>query len=240
LTDAPVLEAVASSAFSDGVRFAEPPTGEERRALSPAGGARFVQRAMPLGVIIEKIGEATLSGPLNTFDLQADVPGQTTAPPSAMLEFVRGHFWSLSEGERLRAAAFESHRAGFEIASGTLVIDATAALTGDYDYEVVVIGEDETVAPDIRPAGLDTATLAGWISADHRARTAPLDAVTLLAAKRADAIMVQALAYVAMPAGGGAASSPFATFNAARIAAFGGRGPVPVNPVVRRYVAAAM
>jgi hypothetical protein len=239
LTDAPVLEAVASAAFSDGVRFAQPPRGEEQRALSPAGGARFVQRALPLGVVIEKIGEATLAGPFNTFDLQATVPGQTTPAPSAMLDFVRGHFWSLSEGERLRSAAFESHRAGFEIASGTLVIDARSAVTGNYDYEVVVIGEDETVPPTIRPAGLDPATLAGWISAARRARTSPLDAITLLAGKRADAITVAASTYVMMTAGG-AASSPFATFNAARLAAFSGHGPVPANPVVRRYVATAM
>jgi hypothetical protein len=240
LSDAPVLEAIAASAFSDGVRFVEPPRGEERRALSPAGGARFVQRALPLGVMIEKIGEATLTGPLNTFDLQASIPGQTTPPASATLDFVREHFWSLSEGERLRAAAFESHRAGFEIASGSLVIDATAAVNGDYDYEVVVIGEDVTVPPAIRPAVLDPATLAGWISATHRARSAPLDVVTVLAGKRADALTVQASGYVAMPAGGGAASSPFATFNAARLAAFSGRGPVPANPVVSRYVATAM
>jgi hypothetical protein len=240
LTDAPVLEAVASAAFSDGVRFAEPPSGQQRGALSPAGGARFVQRALPLGVVIEKVGEVTLIGPLNIFDLQATVPGQTTPPASAMLDFVRGHFWSLSEGERLRAAAFESHRAGFEIASGTLVIDATAAVTGNYDYEVVVIGEDETVPPAIRPAGTDPATLAGWISAAHRARTAPLDAITLLAGKRADALTVTASTYVTMPAGGGAASSPFTTFNAAQLAAFSGRGPVPANPVVNRYVATAM
>jgi hypothetical protein len=240
LTDAPVLEGVAALAFSDGVRFSEPPPGEQRRALSPAGGARFVQRALPLGVVIEKIGEATLAGPANTFDLQPNLPGQTAAPPSAMLDFVRGHFWSLSEGERLRAAAFESHRAGFEIAAGTLVIDAMAAITGDYDYEVVVIGEDETVPPAIRPAGLDPATLGRWISAAHRERTAPLDAVTFLAGTRADAIMVQAPAYVAMAAGDGGASSPFPTFNAARIAAFAGRGAVPTNPVVSRYVAAAL
>ena len=84
--DAPVLEAVASAALSDGVRFADPPPGEEGRALSPAGGARFVQRALPLGVVIEKIGEATLAGTLNLFDLQASISGQSTPPASAMLE----------------------------------------------------------------------------------------------------------------------------------------------------------
>jgi hypothetical protein len=240
LTDRPVLEAVAASALADGVRFAEPPRGEERTALSPAGGARFVQRALPLDVVIEKVGEATLVGPLNTFDLLVSVGGQPTSSASAMLDFVRGHFWSLSEGERLRAAAFESHRAGFEIASGDLVIDATAGITGDYDYEIVVIGDDVTVPPPIRPAGLEATTLADWVSAGHRARTAPLNTAALFATARHDAIRVQPPAYVAMPAGGGPSSAPFATFNAARLAAFGGSGPVPTNPVISRYVATAM
>ena len=94
--------------------------------------------------------------------------------------------------------------------------------------------------PAIRPAELDPQTLAGWISAAHRERTAPLDAVTVLAATRPDAIFKRAPDYVAIPAGGGTPSSPFATFNAARIMAFAGRGPVPANPVVSRYVAAGM
>jgi uncharacterized protein DUF6603 len=240
LTDKPALEAVPSSAFADGVRFTDPPRGEDQRALSPAGGARFVERALPLGVVIEKIGEATIVGPLNIFDLQVSAGGHTVSPGPAMLDFVRGHFWSLSEGERLRAAAFESDKAGFEIAPGELVIDAAAAVESDYDYEVVVIGDDETVAPPIRPARLDPTMLADWISAGHRERTAPIDTVAVFGRAPHDAISTKPSAYVTVLAGGrpglGAA---FDTFNAARLAALLGGGPVPANPVVSRYVATA-
>lgn len=239
LTDNPVLEAIAAPAAADGVRFVEPPRGEERHPLSPTGGARFVERAMPLAVVIEKIGEAMLVGPLNLFDLQVSAAGHTLTPGPAMLDFVRGHFWSLSEGERLRAAAFESHKAGFEIAPGELVIDAAAAIAGDYDYEIVVIGDDETVAPPIRPALLEAAVLDAWVFAAHRARTAPLNTVAVVTVARPDAVKVQPSPYVTVPAGGGAPRGTFDTFNAARLAAFRGTGPVAANPVVSRYVAAA-
>jgi hypothetical protein len=240
LTDNPVLETVASSVFADGVRFAEPPRGEERRALSPTGGARFVERALPLGVVIEKVGETTIVGPFNTFDVQVSVGGHAMSPRPATLDFVRGHFWSLSEGERLRAAAFESHKAGFEIASSELVIDATGAIAGDYDYEIVVIGDDETVAPPIQPALLNPAMLADWISAAHRAHTAPLNFIAVFASERADAIKVRPPAYVTVPPGGGPVGAAFATFNDARLAALADGGPVSANPVISRYVATAM
>jgi hypothetical protein len=239
LTDNPVLETIAAPFAADGVRFAEPPQGEERRALSPTGGARFVQRTMPLAVVIEKIGEATLVGPLNQFDLEVSAAGQLQAPPPAALDFVRGHFWSLSEGERLRAAAFESHKAGFEIAPGMLVIDAASGVTADYDYEIVVIGDDENVAPPIQPARVDGTLLEAWVSAAHRERSAPLDKVRALGIERSDAVSVQSPSYVTMAAGAGGATGTFDTFNTARIAAFHGTGPVPINPVVTRYVAAA-
>jgi hypothetical protein len=239
LADNPVLEAIAAAAAADGVRFIEPPRGEARRALSPTGGARFVQRALPLAVVIEKIGEATLVGPLNQFDLQVSAGGQTLSPGAATLDFVRGHFWSLSEGERLRAAAFESHKAGFEIAPGELIVDATAAVAGDYDYEIVVIGDDDTVAPPIRPALVDAALLDSWVSAAHRARTVPLDTVAAFNVARADALRVQTSPYVTMPASGGTPDATFDTFNAARLAAYRGTGPVAANPVISRYVAAA-
>lgn len=239
LNDHPVLEAIAAPSAADGVRFAEPPRGEERRALSPTGGARFVQRALPLAVVIEKIGEATLVGPLSQFDLQVSAAGQVQTPNSAALDFVRGHFWSLSEGERLRAAAFESHKAGFEIAPGSLAVDAAAGVACDTDYEVVVIADDDTVAPSIRPALVNAQLLDAWVAAAHRERSAPLNPIVALAMARADAVAVQPSPYVTILSGGQVASGTFDTFNAARLAAFRGDGPVPNNPVVSRYVAAA-
>jgi hypothetical protein len=203
LADNPALETIGSRAFSDGVRFVEPPRTEPRRALSPAGGARYVQRAMPLGVVIEKIGEATLVGPLNTFDLQVSAGGQVVSPRAAPLDFVRGHFWSLSEGERLRTAAFESHKAGFEIAPDEVFVDAVSAIEDSYDYEIVVIGDDDAVAPPIRPAVVDAVLLESWVSAAHRERTSPLDRLVALGKRREDAVGINPSVYVTVPAGGG-------------------------------------
>jgi hypothetical protein len=238
LADNPALETIGSRAFSDGVRFVEPPRTEPRRALSPAGGARYVQRAMPLGVVIEKIGEATLVGPLNTFDLQVSAGGQVVSPRAAPLDFVRGHFWSLSEGERLRTAAFESHKAGFEIAPDEVFVDAVSAIEDSYDYEIVVIGDDDAVAPPIRPAVVDAVLLESWVSAAHRERTSPLDRLVALGKRREDAVGINPSVYVTVPAGGGAATGAFETFNDARLAAFSGTGAVAMNPVINRYIAA--
>lgn len=239
LTDNPRLETVGSVAFADGVRFADQPRGETRRPLSPAGGARFVQRAMPLGVVIEKIGEATLVGGLNVFDLQVSAGEHVLSPGEAVLDFVRGHFWTLSEGERLRAAAFESHKAGFEIAPDEIVVDAASAIEGTYDYEIVVIGDDETAPPAIHPALVDAALLDRWVSAAHRERSTPLNLAGAFAGPRADGVTIAPPLYVTVPAGGGATTAgTFESFNAARLAAFSGSGPIAVNSVIRSYVAA--
>jgi hypothetical protein len=86
---------------------------------------------------------------------------------------------------------------------------------------------------------VDAALLDSWVSAAHRARTVPLDTVAAFNVARADALRVQTSPYVTMPASGGTPDATFDTFNAARLAAYRGTGPVAANPVISRYVAAA-
>jgi hypothetical protein len=239
LTDKPVLESTKTVALADGVRFVEPKRTEERRALSPAGGARFVQRVLPLGPVIEKVGEVALVGPLNQFDLQVSAGGHLLSPRPAMLDFVRGHFWAISEGERLRAVAFESHKAGFELAAGDVVVEADQAIAGDYDYEIVVIGDDEAQPPLVRPGLLDAALLDTWISAAHLAHTAPLDGVSPFAPHRADAVSLMPPAYVTVAPGGVITPGrAFETFSAAQLAAVQDTTVVAANPVISRYLSA--
>ena len=61
----------------------------------------------------------------------------------------------------------------------------------------------------------------------------------MLGNRREDTVGINTSVYVTMPAGGGAPTGAFASINDARVAAFGGAGPVAVNPVINRYVAAS-
>lgn len=181
---AQTLEPIAAATLSDGVRFASPPPGEESsRPTSPVGGLRFSQRAMPLAITIEKIGEADIVGVARKFDL-AVFAGETAIDSNAArLDFVRGHFWKTSEGERLRAPAFEQHKSGFEIASGDkLAVDVSKAIDVEYGYEYVMVGDE--AEPDASPvltfAVLPGTTIADWMNAHHRDHAAPIDRAALV------------------------------------------------------------
>ncbi len=117
-------------------------TESAKAAIDPVGGVRFVQRAMPLDVALEKIGEAQVSGPkrvdLKVFQGDDEIDTQ----PSTQ-DFVRGHFFALTEAERLRAPDFDGLKAGFEVAGDTLDFDATKAISEAYDYEIIFLGEQD-------------------------------------------------------------------------------------------------
>jgi uncharacterized protein DUF6603 len=140
------FEPVAPRGRSSGVSFRD--ADDVATAIDPIGGLRLVQRAVPLGVAIEKIGEAQIVGPkrlaLKVFDAGVEI-----APEAAELDFVRGHFFPLTDAQRLRATAFESHTAGFEIAADALVLGGGPATEAEHGYEVIAIGADDRAAAPI-------------------------------------------------------------------------------------------
>lgn len=136
------FEIIAPRGRSSGVSFRD--ADDVETAVDPIGGVRFVQRAMPLGVEITKIGEARLTSPasldFNVFDSNGNNISNSLDP--AHLDFVRGHFFPLTESERLRSVAFESYKAGFEISADELVTNGQE-ISSEYEYEVIRIpGED--------------------------------------------------------------------------------------------------
>jgi hypothetical protein len=183
ISAAPVLEPIRAASLSDGVRFMERRREDQGpRPTSPVGGLRFVQRAMPLGIAIEKVGEAQIVGAADTFDLAAfaGVTEVTIAP--AELDFVRGHFWKLSEADRLRAPTFERHKSGFEVAGDILRVDTARAIDVEYGYEFIQLGDDEAVdaSPLFEFATIAAAPIARWMEAHHREHSAPLDRAALV------------------------------------------------------------
>jgi hypothetical protein len=180
---APILESVRAKTLSDGVRFVQPPPGEESlKASSPVGALRFTQRALPLGVAIEKIGEASIVGGASTFDLAAFVGNDPVALNPADLEFVRGHFWKMSEADRLRTPAFERHKSGFLIASDALRADMARSIDVEYGYEFIHIGDDAVAdaSPLFPFATASNAPVTRWMEAHHRANSSPLDPVAVV------------------------------------------------------------
>lgn len=180
---APVLEPIPATALADGVRFKTPRIEEDPRPTSPLGGLRFNQKAIPLGIAIEKIGEAEITGAARSFDLAVFADGQSITLAPTELDFVRGHFWRTTEAERLRAPTFERHKSGFEIAAADkLVVDTARAINVEYGYEFIQLGDE--AAPNASPTSpfsvLGPAVVTTWMDSHHRINTRPLDFAALI------------------------------------------------------------
>ena len=254
ITASKVFEPVAPQGRSSGVTFRT--ATDVDTAIDPIGGVRFVQRAVPLGVKLQKIGEAKVSGPA-TLDLKVLDNGAEVAPTSAKLEFVRGHFFELTEAERLRTPAFESHKAGFEFAADDLAVRVADAVTAEYTYEVIEIPvEDDRNKPLslLSHKPLQTAFATRFMAATHESWMRPKESYKARFAP-ADPVVIADHAFVRQEevAGIGAAAkgsgiSPIVALRKSRVAAstlsgakLAGAGKVRVeaNVAVADYVAAA-
>ena len=118
---------------------------EDDRAIDPLGGLRFTQNAVPLGVRIKTIGEADVSGP-DTVDIKVFNGSTELAMTPSEAEFVRGHFFSINESQRLSDPVFEHHKAGFAF-SDTAMVSGSATVTDTYDYEIVEIPMHDSDSP---------------------------------------------------------------------------------------------
>lgn len=129
------FEPVAPSGQSGGVSFVQDP--DLQSLIDPLGGLRLTQAAVPLGVRIEKLGEADITGS-DLVDIEVTIGGAPATASDATGEFVRGHFFSITKSERLRAPAFETHKAGIEFEPDALV-SSGSEVAATYDYEVIPI-----------------------------------------------------------------------------------------------------
>jgi hypothetical protein len=143
------FEPIAVTTRVSGVGFARQTRGEARALIDPSGGVRFVQRALPLAVAIDRIGTSRLVGDANIFDLAFADNGSTISGNAATSEFVRGAFFDLDESERLRGPATERHKNGIQLRGPDDVdLDENAAHSFDFEYETIFLGDD---AEDTRP-----------------------------------------------------------------------------------------
>lgn len=142
LADRRSVEPIASGTRSSGVAFAK--VAGDAAVLDPLGGLRVTQKAVPIGVAIEKIGEAQVLASANRLSLKVfDRNGAPATVSPVRQDFVRGHFFALREADRLRATAFEAFEAGFDYADQGLTGPIAKAVEGVYAYEFIPIPVEE-------------------------------------------------------------------------------------------------
>jgi hypothetical protein len=143
-------EPVTPASLVSGVNFGKPePGAPERLLVHPMGGLRFVQRALPLEVALEKLGTSRLSGTQRTFALAAvDAAGAALPAGKVRGQFAPGQFFDLDDDDRLAAPATEHYVSGLDVApADQLVAPVASAVPLRYDYETVLMLGDDEPAP---------------------------------------------------------------------------------------------
>ncbi|MDP5220206.1 hypothetical protein Q5Y75_23730 [Ruegeria sp. 2205SS24-7] len=148
---------------------------DEDKPVDPLGGLRFMQSAVPLQITLQKIGEADVSGPADV-DIRVLNNGTPLDMVPAEAEFVRGHFFSISDAQRLSDPVFELHKAGFQFSDDAMV-SGPALVEDEYAYEIIEIPLHDSDQPArIHQAALSSATFtrvsAGTLHRDLRGMTA--------------------------------------------------------------------
>lgn len=250
------MEPVAVTARSSGVVVAEPADGA-RAPLDPTGGLRYVQRAVPLGVELERLGNARIADGLTRLDLafRDDAGGELESEPLRE-DFVRGQYFDLSESEKLSGEAFEVLRAGALIDGGDgFVYRAERGESFAFAYEVIELGEeeDDTGARGRRvaeraPAAALFAKGAAWGAGK---RAAPLNARHLSAAAALGRVAILPDEVAALDVKGGGKGGAMRGGGVAALvddrgeALVGGRAELRANPFAqsarkaKRYFSAA-
>jgi len=238
LVDGVGLVPIPSTTRVTGVVF---PPGLVDRVVDPAAGVQYLQQAVPLGVRIDKLGEAVLSGGAHRYDLAVlDGDGNELLLFPATTDFVRGHFWALTEDERLRAPAFERHPGGFVLGGDDLRVNADASVDALYGYEVIVLPSRTGPGAHLPPAVLDHVAVLGdavfdrWSGVHRREVAQPLNPEAV-AGIGAAALSVRATAYI--PLGGTVQDAGPLSQVLESVPARGRTA--PANPAVAAYVAAA-
>jgi hypothetical protein len=130
----------------------------------PLGELSVLQRVVPLGIDIDRVGRSQPSDG-NNFDISSveiGTPGTAgfkSVPPSYREEhFARGEYLDLTEEEKLSTPSFERFRAGISLSTDEYVVGASQ-ISYAPDFETFYIGEPEKRELGVVP-GLLLATFA--------------------------------------------------------------------------------
>jgi hypothetical protein len=116
--------------------------GPDELVVLPDGVVTVAQQAVPLGLRLDKAGDAPL-GEHDTFTVE---PGTASMTSSGVVQdwFAPGYFFELAAGERLSSPSFERLQAGIEFGGGEAV--AGKERPGTLEFEQILrdpeLGED--------------------------------------------------------------------------------------------------
>jgi hypothetical protein len=116
---------------SSGVVLADPVEGDEL-AATPDGTVVVSQRAVPLGLSLDKLGDAPLGDPDTTYAVE---PVSGSLPDTGAVQdwFAPGYFFALGSTEQLSAPSFELLDAGIAFGGGEAIGGQDLACTLDYE-----------------------------------------------------------------------------------------------------------
>ena len=107
---------------------------EGELVVTPEGTLAVTQRAVPLGIRLDRAGDAP-TGPLDTFAVEP-AGGALAVSGAAQEWFAPGYWFDLAPGERLSAPSFERMDSGVEFGGSAAV--AGPARTGTLEYEQIL------------------------------------------------------------------------------------------------------
>ncbi|MFH2065324.1 MAG: DUF6603 domain-containing protein [Pseudomonadota bacterium] len=115
---------------------------EEKLLVHPAGRLEITQTVLPLGINLERLGNATITG-ATYFDIKSvSINGVTDGWDLKPVDdfFARGNFINLSKNDRLKKPSFEKMKAGVTVGEDrvTFVKPVTASIT----YESILINKE--------------------------------------------------------------------------------------------------
>jgi hypothetical protein len=183
LSDEGAWSVVAST--SPGVVVSGEPPPEDELVVLPDGILAVSQRAVPLGIELDKAGDAPL-GAHDTFEVEP-ATGSLTSTGTVHDWFAPGYYFELAAGERLSSPSFERLESGIEFGGGEVI--AGDPKPGTLDFEEILRDpelDEESVPLDVKHLDQDgrlelLTTMAGGGATGGYQIAADPDPVTLAA-----------------------------------------------------------
>lgn len=122
--------------------------------VHPMGTLEIRQRVLPLGVRLEKFGNAPVTGPsqytIDVVKTGTEDPGFTPLNLTPVKDhFARGQFENISDAKKISGPSFEKFNAGVRAGSDKIEFDHPVSYTLEYETEVI---DENRVAHTIDPS----------------------------------------------------------------------------------------